>query len=73
MNVGSECVDSFHYYNQLELLLLMNTFIRQKAEETDRQADKQTNKQWQQNQNQTINQTNSDMHSYVMFRLFLEN
>jgi len=45
MNVGSECVDSFHYYNQLELLLLMNTFIRQKAEETDRQADKQTNKQ----------------------------
>jgi len=32
----------------------MNTFIRQKAEETDRQADKQTNKQtnkqWQHNQ-----------------------
>ena len=24
----------------------MNTFIRQKAEETDRQADKQTNKQY---------------------------
>ena len=23
MNVSSECVDSFHYYNQLELLLLI--------------------------------------------------
>jgi len=33
---------------------LMNTFIRHKAEETDRQAGIQTNKQWQQNQNQTM-------------------
>jgi len=23
MNVSSECVDNFHYYNQLELLLLI--------------------------------------------------
>jgi len=28
MNVSSECVDSFHYYNQLELLLLIPVCIR---------------------------------------------
>jgi len=32
----------------------MNTFIRQKAEQTDRQADKQTNKQKQTNENTII-------------------
>ena len=43
MNVSSECVDNFHYYNQLELLLLillMHSYVTFRLFREKRSADR---------------------------------